>query len=337
MFKSLLSETIKEHQYEIEYLQRHFLETEQKTKLLLEANPNEITKDIFLSVEEFKIFFIYSSKSCPGPHKISNQLLKALPNNIKAFLCIIIFCSIINTYVPCLWKDSQVTMLPKTQRDKKKAENYRPISITNCISKVCETVVKNIILDHCETNKDFGPQQSAYRAHKCVTNNLVLNQHISESYQWSKMVGLVCFRVEKAFDAVWRLRLIDKLHKIIIQKKIIKWVNCFLSQRNVNVKIKNLRSETFSPTAGVPQGSILAPILFLSYVSNIPDTPAKISQFADDFALFYRSMSGQLMQSKLQASLNILIKWCDRLKIKKNPPKKTWYSEIPRRDKQISA
>ena len=144
---------MKEHQYENKNLQRHSLETEQKTKLLLEANPNEITEDIFLSLEEFKKILKHSSKSCPGPDKISFQLLKALPKNIKAFICIIIACSIDNSYVPCLWKGSQVTMLPKPQKEGKKAENYRPISLINCIAKVCETVVKNIILEHCEANK----------------------------------------------------------------------------------------------------------------------------------------------------------------------------------------
>ena len=81
--------------------------------------------------------FKNTSKSCPGPDKISYQLLKALPKSIKALICIIISSSINNSYVPCLWKDSRVTMLPKPQKDKKKAENYRPISLTNCIAKVC--------------------------------------------------------------------------------------------------------------------------------------------------------------------------------------------------------
>ena len=135
------------------------------------------------------------------------------------------------------------------------------------------------------------------------------------------MVGLVCLDVARTFVAVWRLGLIDKLNKIRIQKKIIKWVNSFLLQRNVYIKINNTRSETFSPTAGVPQGSVVAPISFLIYDSNIPETPAECSQFADDFALFYRSKSSQLIQRKLQASLKKLIKWCDRLKMKINPAK----------------
>ena len=158
-----------------------------------------------------------TSKSFPGPDKISYQLLKALPKSIKAVIRIIISSSINNSYVPCLWKNSQETMLPKTQKEKKKAENYTPIGLTNCVAKVYETVVKNLILDHCEANKVFGLQQSAYRANRSTTDNLiVLTQHISEAYQWAEMVGLVCLDVEKAFDAVWRLCLIDKLNKIRI-------------------------------------------------------------------------------------------------------------------------
>ena len=71
MFKSLLSETMTEHQYENEDLQRHFLETEQKAKLLLETDPNEITEDIFLNVEEFNKILKHTSTSCIGPDKIS--------------------------------------------------------------------------------------------------------------------------------------------------------------------------------------------------------------------------------------------------------------------------
>ena len=316
---------MKEHQYGNEDFHRHFVETEQNTKLLLETDPKEIEEDISLNVEKFNEILKNSCKSCPRPDKISYQLLKALPKTLKAFICIIISSSINNSYVPCLWKDSQVTMLPKPQKDRKHAEDYRLIRLTNCIAKFCETVVENLILNHCEANKVLGPHQSACRANRCTTDNLlVLTQLISEAYQWSEMVVLVCLDVEKAFDAVWRLSLTDKLNKIRIKAKILKWVNSFLSQRNVYVKTKNTRSEKFSPTAGFPQGSVVAPILFFSvsiYVSNIPETPAEISQFTDDFALFYSSKFSQLIQSKLQSSLNILKKLCDKLKIKLNPAK----------------
>ena len=153
------------------------------------------------------------------------------------------------------------------------------------------------------------------------------------------MVGLVCRSIENSFDAVWRLMLIDKLSKNQKkQKKIIRWANLFLSQGNVYVIIKKTRSEKISPTAGVPQGIVVTPALFLICFSNIPRTLAEISQFADYFALFYNSKSGQVTQSKLQASLNIFIKWCDMLKIIMNPAKtKYMLFKNHLKDKQVSA
>ena len=135
------------------------------------------------------------------------------------------------------------------------------------------------------------------------------------------MVGFVCLDIEKAFDAVWRLGLQNKLLQIGVHKPLIKWVNSFLSQRSIFVKINNSKSSTFSTLAGVPQGSVIAPILFLLYVSGIPEIPAQISQFADDFALYYRLRSCRIIQEKLQYSLDKLIKWCEKLKIKINPCK----------------
>ena len=101
MFKSLLSETMIEHQDENKDLQKHILETEKNTKHLSETDPKEITAEIiFLKVEDFNEILKNTSKSCPGLDKISYQLLKALPKSIKALICIIISSSINNYYVP---------------------------------------------------------------------------------------------------------------------------------------------------------------------------------------------------------------------------------------------
>ena len=87
-------------------------------------------------------------------------------------------------------------MIPKQDKDLSKAENYRPISLTNCTAKICETVVINIVMEYCESQNMFGETQSAYRKHHCTTNNLIkLTQHISEAFQWSEIVGFVCFDV----------------------------------------------------------------------------------------------------------------------------------------------
>ena len=180
----------------------------------------------------------------------------------------------------------------KAEKNKKDAENYRPISLTNCIAKVCETAVKNFVVAHCEENDVFGEMQSAYRRIRCKTDNLLkFSQHVTEAFQWSQTVGFVCLDIEKAFDAVWRLGLQNKLLQIGVHKPLIKWVNSFLSQRSIFVKINNSKIGTLSTLGGVPQGSVIAPILFLVYDSGIPEKPAQFFQFADDFALYYRSRS----------------------------------------------
>ena len=159
-------------------------------------------------------------------------------------------------------------MIPKQDKNCSKVENYRPISLTNCLANVCETIVKNIVLEHCESLNVFGETQSAYRKHRCTTDNLTkLTHHVSEALQWSEMVGLVCLDVEKAFYAVWRLGLIHKLYSIELEIPIIKWINSFLSQRNVFLKTNSTVGSSFCPTTGVPQGSVIAPIPFLIYVS----------------------------------------------------------------------
>ena len=100
-----------------------------------------------------------------------------------------------------------------------------------------------------------------------------------------------------------------------------------LSEKHLRVlkitlrEINNSKSSLFSLLAGVPQGSVIAPILFLVYVSGIPEIPAQISQFADDFAFYYKSRSCRIIQEKLQYSLDNLIKWCEKLKIRINPGK----------------
>ena len=183
-------------------------------------------------------------------------------------------------------------MIPKQDKNRLKDESYRPICLTNCIIKKCENVVKNIVMDYCESQNIFGETQSAYRKQRCTTDNLnKLPQHVSEAFQWSRMVGFVCVDVEKAFDAVWRLGLVQKLNSIGLKNSVRRWMNSFLSQKNVFVKINSSVSNNFSPTAGVPQGSVIAPILFLIYVSGLPQIKARNSQFADNFALYYRSWS----------------------------------------------
>ena len=82
-------------------------------------------------------------------------------------------------------------------------------------------------MEHCESQNTFSETQSAYRKHRRTTDILIkLTQHVSEAFQWSEMVGFACLD-EKAFDAVWRLGLVQKLNLIGLNNSIIRWINSF--------------------------------------------------------------------------------------------------------------
>ena len=320
IFKTLLQDTMKDHTYKNLELNEQFEKVENETKMLLQYENTEPNNYCILKVDDYEEILSKTRRSSPGPDKISYNILKRLPKCLKTYISLLITSSQNNSYVPTTWKELQVKMLPKPNKNKKAAENYRPISLTNCIANICETAVKNFVLARCEEKNVFGEKQSAYRRNRCTTDNLLkLTQHVAEAFQWSEMVGFVCLDIEKAFDAVWRLGLQNKLLQIAVHKPLIKWVNSFLSQRSIFVKINNSKSSTFSTLARVPQGSVIGRILFLVIVSGIPEIPAQISQFADDFAFHYRSRSSRIIQEKPQYSLDKLIKWCEKLKIRINP------------------
>ena len=228
LFKQLLKDTMKDHTPISSGIAEHCEKIENQTKVILGTVVDTKQLCVVITTKEFDEILIESRKSCPGPDKICYKLLRELPRNVKALACLLISSSINNSYVPAIWKELQIKMIPKQDKDCSKAENYRPISLTSCLAKVCETFVKNIVLEHCESLNVFGETQSAYRKHRCTTDNLIkLTQHVSEAFQWSEMVSLVCLDVEKAFDAVWRLGLIHKLYSIELKSPIIKWINSF--------------------------------------------------------------------------------------------------------------
>ena len=268
-------------------LNEHFEKDENETKMSLQHKKIDPNNSCIIKVDDYDEILNKTRKSSPGPDKISYNILKSLPKCLKAYICLRISSSINHSYFPTKWKESKVRMLPAPNKNKKYEENYRPISLNNCIAKVCKTAVKIIFLAHCEKDDVFGETQSAYRRNRCITDNLLkLFQQVTETFQWSEMVGFVCLDIEKTFDAVWRRELQYKLLQIGVYKPLIKWVNSFFSQRSIFVKINNSKSSTFSKVAGAPHGSVIARILFLVYVSGNFEIPAQISQFADDFAFY---------------------------------------------------
>ena len=154
MFKQLLKDTMKNHETESSIISEFCDNVENETKAKINTNVDFEQLAIVVTTKEFDEILKESRKTCLGPDKICYKLLKELPKNVKALASILISSSIINSFVPVNWKKSQIQMIPKLGKDRSKAENYRPISLTNCIAKICEIVVKK----HC-----YGETQLHHR------------------------------------------------------------------------------------------------------------------------------------------------------------------------------
>ena len=130
--------------------------------------------------------------------------------------------------------------------------------------------------------------------------------------------------VEKAFDNVWHNDLRFKIFQLDLPTKMTRWLSDFLVGRLIQVNVNSFFSSQISPKAGVPQGSVLSPLLFLIYVNDLPTPHHKqnsLSQFADDTAQWAFSRNVRIAAKLLQQDLLTLAMWCAKWRIKLNPVK----------------
>ena len=175
----------------------------------------------------------------------------------------IINASIKIHYVPRSWKEATVVMLPKPMKDHKQPENYRPISLLNTLSQLLERIILVRLRAWISTNKILSKYQCGFR-HNRQTKDQILRiiQEALKAFNLNEYMGAIFIDIEKAFDKVWHKGLLHKLDQLRIPAYLGKWIQNYLSSRYFKIKIGKIFSEFKVIEAGVPQGSVLGPILF---------------------------------------------------------------------------
>ena len=219
-----------------------------------------------------------------------NKLLKYVYISIKSFLLKLFNSSLEHGYYPESFEIALITMLHKRGKPKNKALSYRPLSPTSCIGKILEKLLTSRIKKWAANHKIFNLQQNGFRKSRCTNDNLFkLTQSIRQNFNKSMISTAVFFDVEKAFDQVWHKGRLSKLFELGLDINLFKWIKSFLQNRGLTIKLNDIFSELLRPIYGVPQGSLLSPILFILYASDIPQPNHKfmfLSQFADDIAIW---------------------------------------------------
>ena len=185
--------------------------------------------------------------------------------------------------------------------------NYRSVSITSICSKLIEHIIFSQVMDHSDSHNILDDSQHGFRpGGSCESQLIITSQDLAKSLDNREQVDAIVLDFSKAFDRVPHQILLLKLKQYGIRDSLL---DNFLTKRSQQVVVDGQSSEWAPVTSGVPQGTVLGPLLFLAFTFNINDLPASLTSkahlFADD-CLIYRSISSTTDAEALQADLNSL-------------------------------
>ena len=223
----------------------------------------------------------------------------------------------------CSFRLEKGPSMPALQKgDKTDPANYRPISLTCLLCKTMEHIVASNLCKHLNLNNILYDLSHGFREKRlCKTQLIQLVEDLARNLTSGKQSDLILLDFSKAFDEVNHLKLLYKLQVHGVQGKTLGWIESFLIGRTQCVVLDGDTSTELAVSSGVPQGSVLGPILFLLYINDLPDNiQSNVRLFSDDTAV-YLAVQGQEDTDIIQNDINILQKWEKAWDMAFNPSK----------------
>ena len=211
------------------------------------------------------------------------------------------------------WKNARVTPIYKDDGDINDENNYRPISVIGHIAKMIESLVSYQIIDFLEEHSFISMDQSAYlKRHSTQTSLHRVIDDWLENVNDGAITGACLLDISKCFDSINHKILLKKLEMYGITSTELKWFSSYLSGRKQVVKFHQETSEFCDITCGVPQGSVLGPILFLSFINDISNFTVEgcvLNMYADDVIIYTSATSKDELESRLQVCIDNISNW----------------------------
>jgi hypothetical protein len=258
-----------------------------------------------------------------GPDGLSPRVLKEGRTSIVKILTKIFNLSLAKGIFPNSWKLANVTPIYK-KAEEYFTENYRPISLLCTIAKVFERVVFKYLYNFFRDNFIFSIWQSGFLPGcSTVTQLIEIYDQFCKAVSQGKEIRVVFLDISKAFDRVWHAGLLHKLKGHGIRGTLLKWLHSYLTDRHQRVVINGIHSAWGKIKAGVPQGSVLGPLLFLIFINDITHVirRCKIRLFADDTCLFIHVDEPEEAAAALNDDLKNIQDWADKWLVTFSPPK----------------
>ena len=268
---------------------------------------------------------------------ISSEVLRDAFLAVPEKLCIFFNTCFNTASIPNCWKHAKVTPLPKGGNSQS-VTNYRPISLLPVLSKMIEKIVHKRIYAYLTDYNILDKRQGGFRpGHSTAMTCAYFTEDLYTAINNKEITIAVFIDAMKAFDTVNHKILLKKLEKIGIRGTLLKWLKNYLSNRKQCTIANNIVSSYRNISYGVPQGSVLGPLLFLIYVNDLTNilTNCKISLYADDTVIYISHGSLRNAIALIQSDLNILNTWCNMNKLTINC-KKTKYCLFGMRSKRYT-
>lgn len=275
-----------------------------------------ITEDIVFN----KLNALNVNKS-HGPDEIHNKMLYELRYELSKPLTELFQKSLQFGHIPQDWRDANVVPLFKKGK-RNQPQNYRPVSLTSVVGKILEKIMKDHITLHLEKFQLLKNSQHGFMSGRsCLTNLLEFFENLTSSLDEGDNVDAIYLDFSKAFDKVPHLRLGRKLEGHGITGKCLQWIQNWLSARKQRVVVEGEFSDWKKVTSGVPQGSVLGPLLFLVYINDLDKgIIAKLSKFADDSKLL-KSLKSAADANAIRNDLLTLENWAETWQMEFNVEK----------------
>lgn len=272
----------------------------------------EFNIDFISALEVKQIIDKLDSNKATGLDEIGPRILKHCGDYITPIIANIINNSIKKGIFPECLKSARVLPIYKSG-DKNDPSNYRPISILCTLSKIFEKHVAIQLQDFFKKTNIIHKKQSGFRKHhSCNTALTHLIDTWLKEIDSGKYIGSVFLDLRKAFDLVDHQILINKLKLYHFSDLAVQLFKSYLSNRTQVIQVENYQSNAKVVTSGVPQGSILGPLLFLIYINDLADAcpGVNLELFADDSTLYKSGYNLPEIESNLQENLTLITRWC---------------------------
>jgi len=282
----------------------------------LGSSPYPDLQSFGTSVEEvYNLLTQVDPFKATGPDDIPPKLLKEMAFELSPSLTVLFNSSLKQGKIPHDWKIASVTPIHK-KGNRSNPTNYRPISLTSVCCKTLERIIHSNIMEHLNRFNVLSKCQYGFRANHSTELQLLHTVHdLVTNLNKKIQTDAILLDLTKAFDKVLHRFLLHKLHYYGIRNEILEWISSFLSDRTQYVTCNGSKSSIIDVISGVPQGTVLGPLLFLVYINDLPNCVlSSCSLFADD-CLLYRPIYTEDDNRILQDDLLRIEEWANKWKM----------------------